>query len=302
MVNGSSGTTASDGFWFGFSDKAYFWNYENVDTVFANNNTPVFTMKANGDAVASNGLGVGGATPDASNAFAFYGTNLLLNSGSDINMKFNKNAVGDDASMTWQTGFSTKALAGLLGNDDWTLKVGSGFNTAIVADEDTGEVSMPNTPKFNEFTHALGGAYLLDPGEINGWGARGPVDESLTTDLGNTQTTNWSRAAGGLMFPFDVRLKRFQCFHYNSNAAAEAWGWAIARQSKAATTTVGTNNRTTTVLLNEVVDNGGVGPRNYLNNVNQQTDITLDEVIPAGEIIVLVLMSLRLFPPTTTCT
>ena len=232
-------------------------------------------------------VGVNGGTVDANNQFAFYGTNFLLNSGSDINMKFNKNAAVNDASMTWQTGFSTKALAGLLGNDDWTLKVGSGYHTALVADEATGEVSMPNTPKFNEFTEHVGGAFLLDPNEINGWGFRGRIDEIYTVNLGTPQTTNLARVAGGLMFPFDVRLKRFQCFHYNSNPAASAWGWVIAHQTKAATPTAGSNSRSTTFILNEVTANGGVGPRNYLNTVTQQTDLSFNAVIPAGDVITL---------------
>lgn len=88
-------------------------------------------------------LGVGGATPDATNTFAFYGTDLLLNSGGSINMKYNKNAAGNDASMTFQTGFTTKALMGLLGNDDFTIKVGSSFTTAMVIDEATGRVDFP---------------------------------------------------------------------------------------------------------------------------------------------------------------
>ncbi len=97
-------------------------------------------------------LGVGGATPDATNTFAFYGTDLLLNSGGSINMKYNKNAVGNDASMTFQTAFSTKALMGLLGNDDFTLKVGSSFTTAMIADETDGTVSFPEGVKHDALT------------------------------------------------------------------------------------------------------------------------------------------------------
>ena len=141
--------------------------------------------------------------------------------------------------------------------------------------------------EFNEFTEQLGGSFLLDPNEISGWSHRGTVNDINTMKLGNSQATDLSRFAGGLMFPFDVRLKRFQCFHHNSNAAARAWGWVIAHQTKDATPAAGSNNCSTTIILNEVTDNGGVGPRNYLNNVNQQTDLSFDVVIPAGDIIVL---------------
>lgn len=93
-------------------------------------------------------VGINGGTPDVNNQFVFYGTNLLLNSGSEINMKYNKNASTDDASLTFQTGFSTRALVGTLGSDDWSVKVspdGSSYYEAIVVDKDTGSVSLPNT-------------------------------------------------------------------------------------------------------------------------------------------------------------
>jgi len=88
-------------------------------------------------------IGVNGATPDASNQFAFYGTNALFNSGSDIGFKFNKNSDANDASITYQSGFTTHALVGLLGNNDYTLKVGTGFTTALVADNASGRVYCP---------------------------------------------------------------------------------------------------------------------------------------------------------------
>lgn len=238
--------------------------------------------------VNDHGLGVGGAAADATNAFAFYGTNLLLNSGGSIDMKYNKNATGDDASMTFQTAFSTKVLMGLLGNDDFSIKVGSSFTEAVRIDETSGRVSLPQTPELLEFTENVSGSFLLDPNEICGWGVRGPVDDALTTDLGNSQATNPARTAGGYMYPFDVKVKAFRAFHRNSNAVAEAWGWVIFSQNKAATTSSGSNTRTSTIWLNEVTDNAGVGPRNYLNNTNQLTDIdltSLNIVVPAGDIL-----------------
>lgn len=89
-------------------------------------------------------LGVGGATPDGTNKFAFYGTNMLFNSGGSIDATFNKNGAANDASFSFKQGFAAKAIMGLLGNNDFTLKVGAGFNTALVADEATGRVSFPN--------------------------------------------------------------------------------------------------------------------------------------------------------------
>lgn len=89
------------------------------------------------------GLGVGGARPDATNRLSVNGPAVLLNNaGAGIDMKFNK-AAGNDAALTFQTGFTTHALMGLLANNDYTLKVGASFTTAMVADNATGRVSFP---------------------------------------------------------------------------------------------------------------------------------------------------------------
>ncbi len=57
LTNGESGSGATDGFWFGFSNKAYFWNFENLDTQFATNNTARMTLKADGK------VGIGTVSP-----------------------------------------------------------------------------------------------------------------------------------------------------------------------------------------------------------------------------------------------
>lgn len=91
-------------------------------------------------------LGVGGATPDATNKFAFYGTNMLFNSGASIDATFNKNAPANDASFTFKTAWATRALLGLLGSDDFSLKVspdGSAFIEALVARRSDGAVRFP---------------------------------------------------------------------------------------------------------------------------------------------------------------
>lgn len=87
-------------------------------------------------------LGLGGASPDATNKFAFYGTNLLLNSGGSIDLTYNKNAAGNDASLSFKTGFSTRAIVGTLGDDNLHFKVspdGSTFYDALVLDRNTGK-------------------------------------------------------------------------------------------------------------------------------------------------------------------
>jgi len=132
---------------------------------------------------------------------------------------------------------------------------------------------------------SLGSRFLLDPNEFAGWSVDGIYDQTHTSDLGNVGATA-TRTAGGLSFPFDVRVKRIFAWHYNSNALALGWGWRLAYQTK----TGGSNSVTTTDILRECVGVGAVAvpPRNYLNTTNQNTDIDLSGsiVIPAGSVII----------------
>lgn len=141
--------------------------------------------------------------------------------------------------------------------------------------------------ELRKFIFPLGGRFLLDPNEFNAWGQLGPYDDTNSLDLGDVGDTTPSRLAGGVMFPWDVKLIQMQAFHQNSNALAEAWGWRIFRQAKAATPTAGSSVVTAVDILNEV--NGAtVGPRDYGNNVTQKTELTFTDVtIPAGEVLVL---------------
>ncbi len=73
------------------------------------------------------------------------GNMLLDDAGASSNFFVSKNATGDDASFTFQSNFSTRALFGLLGNDDFSMKVtpdGSTFYTGIVIDKDTGDTGF----------------------------------------------------------------------------------------------------------------------------------------------------------------
>ena len=104
-------------------------------------------------------LGVGGAIADTINRFSINTPAVLLNNaGAGIDMTFNKNAVGNDASLSFKTGFSSRALVGLLGSNDFTVKVspnGSAFFDAMVVDEATGTAQFPNTkPQIDEFNTA----------------------------------------------------------------------------------------------------------------------------------------------------
>jgi hypothetical protein len=91
-------------------------------------------------------LGLGGATPDATNRFSINSPAALFNNaGSTIAVTLNKNAAANDASFIFQTGFSTRALFGLLADDNFTIKTspnGSTFTTAFTLNKTTGAAIM----------------------------------------------------------------------------------------------------------------------------------------------------------------
>jgi hypothetical protein len=91
-----------------------------------------------------NRLGLGGATPDATNRLSVNAPAALFNNaGTSFQMVLNKAAAANDALLVFQTGFSTRAIFGTGGSDDFTLKVspnGSTFFDAVIADRNSGRV------------------------------------------------------------------------------------------------------------------------------------------------------------------
>ena len=94
----------------------------NTPTVtFANAVTQVGMPQAN---LTAQLLGLGGATADSFNRLSVNTPALLFNNaGAGIEATFNKTAAGNDAAFAFKTGFSARALIGLLGNDDFSFKV-----------------------------------------------------------------------------------------------------------------------------------------------------------------------------------
>ncbi|MGY6634212.1 MAG: DUF2793 domain-containing protein [Alkalilacustris sp.] len=117
----------------------------NTPTVtFANSVTQVGMPQAN---LTAQQLGLGWATADAFNRFSINTPAMLFNhAGNGIEATFNKNAPADDAAFAFKTGFSARALIGLLGNDDFGFKVspdGSTYYDAIRIDRASGRVELP---------------------------------------------------------------------------------------------------------------------------------------------------------------
>jgi len=94
------------------------------------------------------------ATADEANRLSVSSEATLLNhAGDGHQLKLNKAAAGDTASLLFQTGFSGRAEMGTAGNDDFAIKVsgdGSSFKTAMVTDAASGSVQFPQGQTYFE--------------------------------------------------------------------------------------------------------------------------------------------------------
>lgn len=83
---------------------------------------------------------------DANNKLSVKSDYVLFdNTGTNSRVKVNKNSATDTASHLFQTNYAGKAEFGLIGNDDFTLKVssdGESWNNAFVVDKATGNVDF----------------------------------------------------------------------------------------------------------------------------------------------------------------
>lgn len=98
-------------------------------------------------------LGLGGTADEANPLLARLNNALFTgletaNSGTgDLRIKLNKEATGNVMSLLFQTGYSSRAELGLVGDDDLVLKTspdGSEFFEALRADTATGRLSFPS--------------------------------------------------------------------------------------------------------------------------------------------------------------
>jgi hypothetical protein len=91
-------------------------------------------------------LGVS-ATADATNRLSVASpATLLTHAGGGHQLKLNKAAASDTASLLFQTGFSGRAEMGTAGGEDFSVKVsadGVAWQTALSAEAATGEVTLP---------------------------------------------------------------------------------------------------------------------------------------------------------------
>jgi hypothetical protein len=143
----------------------------NTPTVtFANAVTQVGMPQAN---LTVQLLGLGGAAADSYNRLSLNTPAVLLNNaGAGIEATVNKAATANDAAFAFKTGFSVRALIGLLGSDDFSFKVspdGSAFFDGIRIDRSSGKVSFPSGMNgTGGAAGPLGGQSIAISGERNG--------------------------------------------------------------------------------------------------------------------------------------
>ena len=71
---------------------------------------------------------------------------LFNHAGAGIEATVNKDAPANDAAVAFKTGFSARALFGLLGSDDFSVKVspdGTAYHDALKIDRTSGQVELP---------------------------------------------------------------------------------------------------------------------------------------------------------------
>ncbi|PZO66833.1 MAG: hypothetical protein DI498_06220 [Paracoccus denitrificans] len=78
-------------------------------------------------------MGLGDASPDATNPLSVIAPATFLNNASGLHeATINKATAGNDANLAVKTGFPARALFGLFGSDDMMLKVSlNGFASSM---------------------------------------------------------------------------------------------------------------------------------------------------------------------------
>lgn len=140
---------------------------------------------------AASELGINGATPDEDNKLVVFSDNVLFShdpaGNGNSNLVVNKAASGDDASLTFQTNFSSRAIIGLLGNNTFAFNVsnnGSSFTEAFRITGSNGRVTFNDLATFNG--NGLTATSVTSTGEM----------AAQTLNLGNLPTSSTGLSNG----------------------------------------------------------------------------------------------------------
>lgn len=181
------------------------WRVYNLaeDTLYVYSTEQVWTPLSGGGPVTEvqNATRLGlGATADAANPFT-----AKLNSGlwtartpaeggtGNLFLTLNKSDAARDAGYVFQTGFVTRALAGLFGSNRFRIAVspdGGTFRDGLTIDEATGIVNQPQLPRFKAYTNfdnfGAADAWIkirINTTETNNQGAFNPVTNAFVAPV-----------------------------------------------------------------------------------------------------------------------
>ncbi len=171
-----------DGAWGFYTPQSGWIAWVRDESTFVVFDGSVWSVTGNCDS-AFNTISVNGGAADTTNRIATNGPATLLNhDGQGHQLKINKNAPSDTASIIFQSGFSGRAEFGLTGDDDWHVKVspdGNAWHDALAANMNTGEVMLPATGLTLEPSLFLN--LLSDSGRFNGSGNQHQLVSSVAT-------------------------------------------------------------------------------------------------------------------------
>ncbi|KXF78331.1 hypothetical protein ATN84_00565 [Paramesorhizobium deserti] len=163
-----------------------------------------------------------------SDAVLFSHDDVTPGSG-DIHATLNKAAAGRDAGLVFQTGWSTRALSGLFGDDDWKVKVspdGATFFDGIAVDKDDGTAKFPSgirDPNSGQLTTSLIPAVVKDIWRINVDTPSGtPRTYTIATVNGSVIFLRGNHAEG--IFSADMRnVSMVRIWNISKSPAQSAW-------------------------------------------------------------------------------
>lgn len=150
------------------------------------------------------GIGVNAAYDAVNRLAVASGATLLSHEGAGHQLKINKAASGDTASLLYQTNWSGRAEMGLAGNDNWSLKVspdGSAWTEALVIDKESGMASgaaVQNAATDTTAGRLARADYAYGPGNVLGTVSQsGGVPTGAVIERGSNANGEFVRFADG---------------------------------------------------------------------------------------------------------